>query len=75
MKQKIELYHKVKNRKEEPLRQFAALAQRDISGIRKSKSAAATLADEESKLVTSLGAAIKHIAIVNYDKLKAFSSD
>ena len=73
VRQKIELFHKIKNRTEEPLRRFAALALNDISAIRKNKSTATKLADEESELVTSLASAVKHIAIVNYDKLKALS--
>ena len=73
VKQKIELFHKIRSRKEEPLRRFAALAQEDIAMIRNRGSATTLLSDKENGLVNSVAAAVKHISIVNYEKLRVFS--
>jgi len=73
VKQKIDLIRKIKSRTEEQITRFVALAQKDILTIREGKSDSISLTDAETELLKSLNAAIKHIALVNYEKLRVFS--
>lgn len=73
VKQKLDLISKLRTRKEEPLERIKGIAQQDIEIIRNTKGTPLVLSEQEDIMVTSLTQAIKHVVLVNYEKLEALS--